>query len=61
MEGVAFQPFERGNTVEARVDAGETAADQSHFFLAVCAHRPQIGNPTFVYTQLTTNFGGPGR
>jgi len=19
------------------------------------------GNPTFVYTQLTTNFGGPGR
>jgi SAM-dependent methyltransferase len=55
VEGVAFQPFERGNTVEARVDAGETAADQSHFFLAVCAHRPQIGNPTFVYIPRSAN------
>jgi SAM-dependent methyltransferase len=55
VEGVAFTPFEPGNTVEARVDAGETAANESHFFLAVCAHRPQIGNPTFVYVPRSAN------
>src|SRR5437764_3338747 len=32
VEGVAFQPFEPGNTVEARVDSGEPAANESHFF-----------------------------
>jgi SAM-dependent methyltransferase len=49
VEGVTFQPFESGHTVEVRVDAGEPAPDESHFFVAVCAHRPQLGNPTFVY------------
>ena len=47
VEGVTFQPHERGHTVEVRVDAGEPAPDESHFFVAVCAHRPQMGNPTF--------------
>lgn len=55
VEGVAFTPFEPGNTVEARVDASETAADESHFFVAVCAHRPQIGNPTFLYVPRSAN------
>jgi ubiquinone biosynthesis O-methyltransferase len=55
VEGVAFTPFEPGNTVEARVDATETAADESHFFVAVCAHRPQIGNPTFLYVPRSAN------
>ena len=45
VEGVAFQPHDAGHTVEVRVDAGEPAPDESHFFVAVCAHRPQIGNP----------------
>ncbi len=49
MEGVTFQPYEPGNTVEVRVDAAEPAAQETHFFVAVCAHRPQVGNPTFVY------------
>src|SRR5450759_3212865 len=52
IEGVTFQPFqpiEPGHTVETRVDATEPAPDASHFFLAVCAYRPQIGNPIFVY------------
>jgi SAM-dependent methyltransferase len=48
-EGVTFQPHEPGNTVEVRVDAAEPVADETHFFVAVCAHRPQLGNPTFVY------------
>ncbi|HKE24852.1 MAG TPA: methyltransferase domain-containing protein [Bryobacteraceae bacterium] len=55
VEGVTFQPHERGHTVEVRVDAGETVPDESHFFLAVCAHRPQLGNPTFVYIPRTGN------
>ena len=37
------------------MDAGEPAPDESHFFVAVCAHRPQIGNPTFVYVPRAAN------
>ncbi len=55
VEGVTFQPEQPGNTVEVRVDAGDTAADESHFFVAVCAHRPQLGNPTFVYVPRAGN------
>ncbi len=55
VEGVTFQPHEQGHTVEARVDAAHPAPDESHFFLAVCAHRPQIGNPTFLYVPRTAN------
>lgn len=55
VEGMTFQPHEPGNTVEVRVDAGEPAPDESHFFVAVCAHRPQIGNPTFVYVPRAAN------
>jgi SAM-dependent methyltransferase len=55
VEGFSFQPHEPGNTVEVRVDAGEPAPDESHFFVAVCAHKTQIGNPTFVYVPRTAN------
>src|SRR5947209_13451095 len=55
VEGVAFQPHEAGNTVEARVDSGGLLPEESHFFVAVCAHRPQLGNPTFIYVPRTAN------
>ena len=55
VEGVTFQPHEAGNTVEVRVDSGEAAPDESHFFVAVCAHRPQVGNPAFVYVPRAGN------
>jgi SAM-dependent methyltransferase len=55
IEGVTFQPREPGHTVEARVDAGELVPDESHFFVAVCAHRPQVGSPTFIYVPRTAN------
>jgi SAM-dependent methyltransferase len=55
VEGVTFQPHTPGNTLEVRVDAGEPAPDESHFFVAVCANRPQIGNPTFVYVPRAAN------
>ncbi len=53
--GMTFQPHEPGNTVEVRVDAGDPAPHDSHFFVAVCAHRPQVGNPTFVYVPRAAN------
>ena len=55
VEGVTFQPHQAGDTVETRVDAGDPLPDDSHFFVAVCAHRPQVGNPTFVYVPRTAN------
>ncbi len=55
VQGVAFRPVEAGETTEVRVDGGETQPDESHFFLAVCAHRPQTGNPTFVYIPTSAN------
>ncbi|MDE3164483.1 MAG: methyltransferase domain-containing protein, partial [Acidobacteriota bacterium] len=55
VEGVAFTPHEPGNTVEARLDAGEAEAAESHFFVAVCAHRPQLGNPAFLYVPRSAN------
>ncbi|HEY1185644.1 MAG TPA: methyltransferase domain-containing protein, partial [Bryobacteraceae bacterium] len=55
VEGVTFQPHQAGYTVETRVDAGDPSPDDSHFFVAVCAHRPQVGNPTFVYVPRAAN------
>jgi SAM-dependent methyltransferase len=60
VEGVTFQPHvispgEGASTVEARVDESEPAPGESHFFVAVCAHRPQLGSPTFVYVPRTGN------
>ena len=55
VEGVTFQPRIPGGTCEVRVDAGEPAPDESHFFVAVCANRPQLGNPTFVYVPRAAN------
>lgn len=55
VEGVVFRPVEAGVTAEVRVDGGEAPPEQSHFFVAVCAHRPQTGNPTFVYVPSAAN------
>jgi len=61
VEGVTFQPhhvgntYEAGNTVEARVDSGAPVAEESHFFVAVCAHGPQVGNATFIYVPRAAN------
>ena len=49
VEGVTFRPHEASNTADVRIDPGDAVPEESHFFVAVCAHRPQLGNPTFVY------------
>jgi SAM-dependent methyltransferase len=55
VEGFTFQPHDSGSTAEVRVDAGEPASNESHFFVAVCANRPQTGNPTYVYVPRAAN------
>jgi SAM-dependent methyltransferase len=49
VEGMTFRPHEASNTAEVRVDPSDAVPDEAHFFVAVCAHRSQLGNPTFVY------------
>lgn len=55
VEGIAFQSCPAGNTSEVRVDRGGAAPAESHFFVAVCAHQPQVGSPTFVYVPSAAN------
>ena len=55
VEAVAFQPHEPGHTVDARVDTTDPVPAESHFFVAVCARRPQLGNPTYVYVPRAAN------
>jgi SAM-dependent methyltransferase len=57
VEGVAFRPMQaaESGTTEVRVDGGAASPAESHFFVAVCAHRPQTGNPTFVYVPSAGN------
>jgi len=55
VEAVAFQPHEPGHTVDARVDTTDPVPTESHFFVAVCARRPQLGNPTYVYVPRAAN------
>ncbi len=55
VEGVAFRPLEGGATAEVRVDGAEAPPAEAHFFVAVCAHRPQTGNPAFVYVPSAGN------
>jgi SAM-dependent methyltransferase len=57
VEGVAFRPAlgGAGAPADARVDGGETQPAESHFFVAVCARHPQIGDATFVYIPSAAN------
>ena len=56
-EGVVFQPAstQSESTADVRVDEAGSAPEDSHFFLAVCASRPQTGAPTFVYVPRVAN------
>src|SRR6266566_3568981 len=60
-EGVVFQPAVSANAENAesgadvRVDEGRSDPAEAHFFLAVCALRPQTEAPTFVYVPRVAN------
>jgi SAM-dependent methyltransferase len=49
VDGVVFQPVAHAGTAEVRVEATDAEPAESHFFVAVCASRPQTGGPAFVY------------
>jgi hypothetical protein len=56
VEGVVFQPLAPpDSTADVRVDAASSDPVESHFFVAVCALRPQTGAPTFVYVPRAAN------
>jgi SAM-dependent methyltransferase len=57
-EGVVFQParpLADEATADVRLDDVRCEPAESHFFLAVCALRPQTGAPTFVYIPRVAN------
>src|SRR5712691_5133022 len=57
-EGVVFQPAgspDTENSADVRVDGARCVPAESHFFVAVCAMRPQTGAPTFVYVPRVAN------
>jgi SAM-dependent methyltransferase len=57
-ECVVFQPAASPDaemTAGIRVDDAQCSPEESHFFVAVCALRPQTGAPTFVYVPRVAN------
>jgi len=57
-EGVVFQPatsLGAEASADVRVDEATSSPAESHFFVAVCAQRPQTGAPTFVYVPRVAN------
>jgi SAM-dependent methyltransferase len=56
-EGVVFRPAasDPESGADVRVDNPSGAPAESHFFVAVCALRPQTGAPTFVYIPRVAN------
>jgi len=55
VEGIAFEPCERYQAVEARIGEGEPAPGETHFFVAVCGHGPQAESPAYVYIPRAAN------
>ena len=57
-DGVVFQPavpLGPGASADLRVDDASCAPAESHFFVAVCALRPQTGAPALVYVPRVAN------
>ncbi len=54
-EGLLFQAVGSRGSAEVRMEGKECAAEDSNFFIAVCAMTPQTGSPTFVYLPSTGN------
>jgi SAM-dependent methyltransferase len=55
VEGVVFQSTEPDDTADVRIDAAAAEPESSHFFVAVCGHRPQTATPPFVYIPTSGN------
>lgn len=55
-DSIVFQPVTSTTSAEIRLESKNiNQPGSSHFFVAVCALRMQIGSPTFVYLPKTAN------
>jgi SAM-dependent methyltransferase len=52
---IVFQPAAMAGSTEVRMAHSPAIPAEAHFFLAVCALKPQTGSPTFVYLPTTSN------
>ncbi|MCZ2149322.1 MAG: methyltransferase domain-containing protein [Bryobacterales bacterium] len=55
ISSIVFQPAEMTGSAEVRMAESHAMPGEAHFFLAVCALKPQTGSPTFVYLPSTSN------
>ncbi|MCC7342599.1 MAG: methyltransferase domain-containing protein, partial [Bryobacterales bacterium] len=55
ISSIVFQPAEMTGSAEVRMAESDAMPGEAHFFLAVCALKPQTGSPTFVYLPSTSN------
>ena len=53
--GLVFLPLERGVGTELRLEGGIPKPEEAHFFVAVCAAKPMMGGPSFVYVPTAAN------
>jgi len=54
-DSLVFQPVSATTSAELRLESNEVAPEEAHFFIGVCAMRPQLGNPAFAYIPRTGN------
>lgn len=53
--GVVFLPLEASAGSELRLEQNKPNPAEAHFFVAVCAARPLLGAPAFIYLPTTAN------
>lgn len=53
--GLSFLPLDGAVGAELRLEAGAVNPDDAHFFVAVCAAKPMMGAPSFVYVPTAAN------
>lgn len=54
-DGIVFRPVTTTTSAELRLESKEENPAESHFFVGVCALRPQLGSPAFVFLPSTAN------
>lgn len=53
--GIVFLPVEGAVGSELRLEAKEAQPEEAHFLIAVCAAKPMLGAPSFVYMPSSAN------
>lgn len=53
--GLVFLPTEAKSGTELRLEAATANPEEAHFFVAVCAAKPMMGGPSYVYIPTAAN------